>query len=127
MSKMTKSSLWCVWSLLMISLLINFILLIIFWVITADAQFLFPAQPDPLFLYGLQRSGSLIAQLTVGIPQEVPLNDILTIEAFKSGFYSNATYFGAPVSPAIPNRQYATNTTGYYAIESSAGCTCNLP
>ena len=111
----------------MISLLINFILLVFFWVITANAQFLFPVQTDPLFLYGIQRLGSPISQYAIGLPQQVHLNDILKIEAFNSGFYPNATYFGAPVPNAIPNGQYVTNTTGYYSIESSSSCTCNLP
>ena len=124
---MTKSSLLSVWSILMICLLINFILLVFFCVITANAQFLFPAQPDPLFLYGIQRSGSPISQYVIGMPQHASLNDILTIGSFNSGFYPNATYFGTPVSAAIPNGQYVTNATGYYAIESSSSCTCNLP
>ena len=127
MSKMTKSSLWSVWSVLMITLLINFILLIFFWVITANAQYLFPTQPDPLFLYGIQTFTSPISQFAIGMPQQVPLNDILAFEAFNSGFYPNATYFGAPVPTSIPKGQYLTNTTGYYSIESSSSCTCNLP
>ena len=111
----------------MIGILINFILLIFFWVINANAQFLFPFQPDHLALYGIQTFSSPVSQYAIGIPQQVPLNDALAIKAFNTGFYPNATYYGVPAQTGFPNGQYITNTTGYYTIESSASCTCNLP
>ena len=111
----------------MIVLMLNMVLLIIVWVITADAQFFFPPQPDLFTLYELQALSSPLLQYSYGVPLQVPVNNAGALKTINSGFYPNATYFGTSASSRSLNVPYITNATGYYTIEESASCTCNLP
>jgi len=121
---MKKSSQWAI---IMIVLMVNMILLVIFWVITADAQFFFPTQSDYLALYELQALSSSLFQYSFGVPPQIPVNNTGALKTINPGFYPNATYFGSPAPGGRLNAPYIINATGYYTIEESASCTCNLP
>lgn len=92
---MTKSGLPCVWSIVMLFLLINFLLLFFFWVIIADAQF-YPLYSPFLFyesgllplLQGTGSSGFGILPQTILYPSVY--SDILGLGLLTQnpGFYA---------------------------------------
>lgn len=111
------------------SIILALIILTIFSLFTADveAQLLPPFQSDVFTLLALQAMSSSVPVYPVGIPIHVSYENAFASGAVNAAFYPNATYFNRSLVPNNSGAQYIPNTTGFYSIESSASCTCNLP
>lgn len=110
------------WSILMIFIILISLILFLFFIPSLEAQYLFPAATNPYPIYGYQGFSALSAY-SIGFPVQAPVN----LQGINPGFYPNAVYLGTHAASINPAGQYTSNAGGYYLIESSSDCTCNLP
>jgi hypothetical protein len=110
-------------------IILALIILTLFSLNTAgvEAQLLPPFQSDVLALLAFQAMSSSIAAYPAGIPLYVPYENAFASRAVNAAFYPNATYLNHALVPNNSVTQYIPNATGFYSIESSSSCTCNLP
>lgn len=116
-------------SIILALIILALIILTLFSLITAnvEAQFLSPFQSDVYTLLALQAMSASAPVYPVGIPIHVSYENTFASGAVNAAFYPAATYFNRSLVPNNSGAQYIPNTTGYYSIESSSSCTCNLP
>ena len=116
-------------SIILALIILALFILTLFSLFTAnvEAQFLPPFQSDVYTLLALQAMSLSVPVYPVGVPIHVSYENAYASGAVNAAFYPNAAYFNRSVVPNNTGTQYIPNTTGFYSIESSSSCTCNLP